>query len=64
LSFHRGGLHLLLRAGLKLAALLGLHAHTLHRLHYISLLCQECIAQGSGPIQTLIQHLEHVGKRH
>jgi hypothetical protein len=64
LSIHRGGLYLLLRVGLKLAGLLGLHPHPLHRRHYVRLLCQERVAQRGRPIQTLIHHLEHCGKRY
>jgi hypothetical protein len=64
LSFNRGGLCLLLRVGLKLAGLLGLHSHALYRCHHIGLLCQEGVAQHGGPVETLIHHLEHCGKRH
>jgi hypothetical protein len=43
--------------------LLGLRTHTLHSRHHVCLLSEKGIAKRGRPVQILVQHLKHAGKR-
>ncbi len=63
LVLHRLRLDLELLARLQCARALCLLAHALYRVHDVSLLRQECIAEVGSPLNVICKSLHHVGYR-
>ena len=62
LAFHHLGLDCLLLAGFEIAFVLGLRAHALHRIHYLSLLSEKGVSQIGGPLDVICQAFHDVRK--
>lgn len=53
---------LLLGCGLEISGLLGALPEDLHGLHYILRLVVVSVAEVGGPVEVVVEHVEHVGK--